>query len=191
MAPVGKLWLLTSEGGIRRDTLNTTFSLNYVFLRATHLLTLCGQSSVSFGLWVSMVLRLGAIYHSKPHTCRGPKDTAARNGEPLRPMSLYYEAADVLANPDKVGGSLKSRIYKNKESKTSPAQIFALISEASKWSPVLKDVIERCGLLAEEKKVGLVRALSKPSSRSMLTVCSLLPPSHCFLRTTCYSRRAA
>ena len=68
-------------------------------------------------------------------------------------MSLYYEAADVLANPEKIGGSLKSRLYKNKELKCSPAQLFALISEASKWSLVLKDIIERCGLLALEKKV--------------------------------------
>ena len=73
-----------------------------------------------------------------------------------RPMSLYYEAATVLANPEKIGGSLKSRIYKNKELKSSPAQLFALISEASKWSLVLKDVIERCGLLAEEKKVRIL-----------------------------------
>ena len=50
--------------------------------------------------------------------------------------------------------TLPVRIYKNKDLKSSPAQLFALISEASKWSLVLKDVIERCGLLAEEKKVG-------------------------------------
>ncbi|KAF1979996.1 S-adenosyl-L-methionine-dependent methyltransferase [Bimuria novae-zelandiae CBS 107.79] len=74
-------------------------------------------------------------------------------------MSLYYEAADVLANSEKTGGSLKSRIYKNKDRKNSPAQLFALISEASKWSPVLKDVIERCGLLAEEKKLTPTLAL--------------------------------
>ena len=75
-------------------------------------------------------------------------------------MSLYYEAAGVLANPEKIGGSLKSRIYKNKELKSSPAQLFALISEASKWSLVLKDIIERCGLLALEKKV---RTMGNPT----------------------------
>lgn len=70
------------------------------------------------------------------------------------PMSLYYEAATILANPDNIGGSLKSRIYKQKDLKSTPGQIFALIAEASKWSVVLKDVIEKCGLLAAEKKVG-------------------------------------
>ncbi|OAL56275.1 NOL1/NOP2/Sun domain family [Pyrenochaeta sp. DS3sAY3a] len=68
-------------------------------------------------------------------------------------MSLYYEAATVLANPENVGGSLKSRIYKQKDLKSTPGQIFALIAEASKWSVVLKDVIEKCGLLAAEKKL--------------------------------------
>ncbi|KAF2790497.1 S-adenosyl-L-methionine-dependent methyltransferase [Melanomma pulvis-pyrius CBS 109.77] len=74
-------------------------------------------------------------------------------------MSLYYEAAAVLANTDKTGGSLKSRIYRQKDLKSSPAQLFALITEASKWSAVLKDVIEKCGLLAEEKKLTPILAL--------------------------------
>ena len=69
-------------------------------------------------------------------------------------MSLYYEAATVLANADNIGGSLKARLYRQKDLKSSPAQLFALISEASKWSLVLKDAIEKCGLLAAEKKVG-------------------------------------
>jgi putative methyltransferase len=68
-------------------------------------------------------------------------------------MSLYYEAAALLANTENTGGSLKSRLFAKKDLKSSPGQIFALIAEASKWSPVLKDVIEKCGLLAEEKKV--------------------------------------
>jgi putative methyltransferase len=68
-------------------------------------------------------------------------------------MSLYYEAAAILANTEKTGGSLKSRIYTKKDLKSSPGQIFALIAETSKWSLVLKDVIEKCGLLAEERKV--------------------------------------
>jgi len=68
-------------------------------------------------------------------------------------MSLYYEAAAILANAENTGGSLKSRIYTKKDLKSTPAQIFALIAEASKWSIVLKDVIEKCNLLAEERKV--------------------------------------
>lgn len=68
-------------------------------------------------------------------------------------MSLYYEAAAIVRNEDKVGGSLKSRIYNKKDLKSAPAQVFALITEASKWSAVLKDVIEKSGVLKEEKKV--------------------------------------
>jgi putative methyltransferase len=68
-------------------------------------------------------------------------------------MSLYYEAADILSNAEKAGGSLKSRIYGKKGLKSSPANVYALVSEATKWSAVLKDVVEKSGLLKEEKKV--------------------------------------
>ena len=74
-------------------------------------------------------------------------------------MSLYYEAAAILANSDNVGGSLKSRIYNKKDLKSTPGQLFALIAETSKWSLVLKDVIEKCKLLAEEKKVHIANIL--------------------------------
>jgi putative methyltransferase len=70
-------------------------------------------------------------------------------------MSLYYEAAATLANPHKTGGSLKSRLYKQTDLKSSPAQLFALITQASKWSPVLKTVIEKSSLLVEERKACL------------------------------------
>ncbi|KAF2026253.1 hypothetical protein EK21DRAFT_74691 [Setomelanomma holmii] len=74
-------------------------------------------------------------------------------------MSLYYEAAALLANTENTGGSLKSRLFTKRDLKSSPGQIFALIAEASKWSLVLKDVIENCSLLAEEKKLTPILAL--------------------------------
>ncbi|KAF2736330.1 NOL1/NOP2/Sun domain family [Polyplosphaeria fusca] len=74
-------------------------------------------------------------------------------------MSLYYEAAALLANPDKTGGSLKSRVYKKKDLKSSPAQLFALLTESAKWSVVLKGVVERSGLLAAERKLTPVLAI--------------------------------
>jgi putative methyltransferase len=89
-------------------------------------------------------------------------------------MSLYYEAAALLTNPDKAGGSLKSRIYKKDDLKSSPAQIFALISEAAKWSAVLKDVIEKSGVLAEEKKAC---AYGNSSIEIVLTLGSSSHPS--------------
>lgn len=68
-------------------------------------------------------------------------------------MSLYYETATILENPDKVGGSFKARIFKKKDLKSKPGQIYALVAEASKWSVVLKDVIEKCEVLKSEWKV--------------------------------------
>jgi putative methyltransferase len=68
-------------------------------------------------------------------------------------MSLYYEAADVLTAPANAGGSLKSRIFGNKNVKSQPAQIYALVIETCKWSSILKEVIERAALLSSERKV--------------------------------------
>jgi len=68
-------------------------------------------------------------------------------------MSLYYEAAEVLAAPKDSGGSLKSRIFSKKDLKSQPAQIYALAIETCKWSPVLKEVIEKADLLRLERKV--------------------------------------
>lgn len=67
-------------------------------------------------------------------------------------MSLYYEAEAVLANKERAGGSLKSRIFGRKTAKHAPAQVFALVSEATKWSPVLKIVVDKSELLKLERK---------------------------------------
>ena len=68
-------------------------------------------------------------------------------------MSLYYEASAVLSNSENTGGSLKSRTYAKKDLRNSPAQIYALVSETTKWSPILKEVVERSEILKYEKKV--------------------------------------
>ncbi|EKG12577.1 hypothetical protein MPH_10242 [Macrophomina phaseolina MS6] len=68
-------------------------------------------------------------------------------------MSLYYEAAGILQNQDNAGGSLTSRIYGKKGLKSKPAAIYALVTESTKWSAVLKDVVENSGILKLEKKV--------------------------------------
>ena len=67
-------------------------------------------------------------------------------------MSLYYDAASILAGPS-AGGSFKSRIYNARDTKASPAQIYALITESSKWDIVLKEVIENASILDVEPKV--------------------------------------
>lgn len=68
-------------------------------------------------------------------------------------MSLYYDAVSILASPTQTGGSFKSRIYNSRSLKSSPAQLYALIIEASKWDLLLKDVIESAGILNLEPKV--------------------------------------
>ena len=81
-------------------------------------------------------------------------------------MSLYYEAASILSRDSSSGGSLKSRIYSDKSLKAAPPQIFALISEASKWDLLLKEVIENAGILPLEPKVSkyIYRISSKRKS---------------------------
>jgi putative methyltransferase len=66
---------------------------------------------------------------------------------------LYYEAADLLTTPTNVGGSLKSRIFSKRDLKSQPAQIYALAIETSKWSSVLKEVVENADILQIERKV--------------------------------------
>jgi putative methyltransferase len=69
-------------------------------------------------------------------------------------MSLYYDASTILTSTaNNQGGSFKSRIYNSKSIKASPAQIYALVTEASKWDILLKEVIENAGLLPSEPKV--------------------------------------
>lgn len=98
-------------------------------------------------------------------------------------MSLYYEAATILENADNVGGSLTSRIYGKKGLKSKPTAIYALVTEATKWSAVLKDVVEKSGILKLEKKVSrtflhLVRTLlsTDPSLRVLVSVSSSILP---------------
>ncbi|KAF6230711.1 hypothetical protein HO173_011063 [Letharia columbiana] len=68
-------------------------------------------------------------------------------------MSLYYDAAPLLLPNSDQAGSLKSRVFNSKGHKSPPKQIFALVTEASKWSPVLSEVIEKSRLLQFERKL--------------------------------------
>ncbi|KAJ5925344.1 hypothetical protein N7454_007983 [Penicillium verhagenii] len=73
-------------------------------------------------------------------------------------MSLYFDAVNILTEPAS-GGSFKSRIYSARDLRAKPAQIYALIIEASKWDTVLADVIDRAGLLDAERKLSPLLAL--------------------------------
>ncbi|KHN95165.1 NOL1/NOP2/sun domain protein [Metarhizium album ARSEF 1941] len=62
-------------------------------------------------------------------------------------MSLYHEAADVLSASPQEGGSLKARVFRRKGVKSSPNQLYALVSETWKWSAVLKELTPALALL--------------------------------------------
>ncbi|KAI4201129.1 MAG: hypothetical protein LQ350_003443 [Teloschistes chrysophthalmus] len=68
-------------------------------------------------------------------------------------MSLYYEAAKFLVPSHEQSGSLKSRVFNSKDLKSQPKQIYALVAEASKWSPILSEVITQSKLLQQERKL--------------------------------------
>lgn len=68
-------------------------------------------------------------------------------------MSLYYEAAQVLDSAQKDGGSIKSLVFSKQDRKSDPKALFALSTEASKWSEILAEVIENSGVLKAEKQV--------------------------------------
>lgn len=70
-------------------------------------------------------------------------------------MSLYHEAAEILTGSSSEGGSLKSRVFKKKGLKSPPNQVYALVLESCKWSPILKEVIEKSELLKFERKVSV------------------------------------
>jgi len=69
-------------------------------------------------------------------------------------MSLYHEAADVLTRASKSTDSLSSLVYGDKKLKSKPAQVYALVVEAAKWSPVISKIVEQASLLKIERKVG-------------------------------------
>lgn len=68
-------------------------------------------------------------------------------------MSLYYDAAALLIPSADQAGSLKSRVFNSKDLKSPSKQVYALVSEASKWSSVLSEVVEKSQLLRLERKV--------------------------------------
>ncbi|KAL4982279.1 S-adenosyl-L-methionine-dependent methyltransferase [Aspergillus falconensis] len=74
-------------------------------------------------------------------------------------MSLYYDAASILTAPSSAGGSFKSRLYNSRNLKASPAQVYALITEAAKWDILLKEVIDQAGILKLEPKLTPLLAL--------------------------------
>lgn len=84
-------------------------------------------------------------------------------------MALYHEAATILDSQNEDGQSLKTAVFSSQQWKSPPKALYALTTEAAKWSLVLSEVIDNSGLLKLEKHVN---TLSNPSC---LTTCTLPP----------------
>ena len=68
-------------------------------------------------------------------------------------MSLYHEAAGILQAVRKEQASVKSCVFSKKGWKSDPKTLFALSTEAAKWSEVLSEALEKSGILGVEKQV--------------------------------------
>ncbi|KAK1086959.1 hypothetical protein LTR48_003074 [Friedmanniomyces endolithicus] len=80
-------------------------------------------------------------------------------------MSLYHEAASILDETRAKKCSIKSLVYttkKGKEWKSDPKALFALSTEAAKWSEVLAEVAGRSGVLGVERTVSRDRFACEP-----------------------------
>ncbi|RFU79925.1 nol1 nop2 sun domain [Trichoderma arundinaceum] len=93
-------------------------------------------------------------------------------------MSLYHEAAEILSSSSDSGGSLKSRVFGKKKGKAPPGQLYALVLESAKWSPVLKEVIEKTELLKLERKLTPTLALLLVHDSLLAKGGIALPQSH-------------
>ncbi|KAK0312949.1 hypothetical protein LTR01_002612 [Friedmanniomyces endolithicus] len=77
-------------------------------------------------------------------------------------MSLYHEAASILDETQAKKCSIKSLVYpakKGKEWKSDPKALFALSTEAAKWSEVLAEAVGRSGVLGVERTLSPTLAL--------------------------------
>ncbi|KAK4639166.1 hypothetical protein QC761_705750 [Podospora bellae-mahoneyi] len=93
-------------------------------------------------------------------------------------MSLYHEAAALLTGPSTHGGSLKSRVFSNKDLKSPPAQVYALALETCKWSSVLKEVVENAELLKHERKLTPILSILLVHDHLLAKGGIALPASH-------------
>ncbi|KAK0736930.1 S-adenosyl-L-methionine-dependent methyltransferase [Apiosordaria backusii] len=93
-------------------------------------------------------------------------------------MSLYHEAAALLTGPSTHGGSLKSRVFSNKDLKSPPAQVYALALETCKWSAVLKEVVENAELLKHERKLTPILSILLSHDLLLAKGGIALPASH-------------
>jgi len=106
---------------------------------------------------MSIRVRVGVTLKSRPRQ----KLSRTENSRQLQKtaMSLYHEAAGILDTVNKGKTSLKAEIFGKKTWKTDGKTLFALTSEAAKWSSILAEVVEKSGILKLERQVRLLAYL--------------------------------
>lgn len=68
-------------------------------------------------------------------------------------MSLYLEAASFIDGTVPSDGSIRSRVYAHRNLKSNPGTVYALLSEAARWSSILSPIIEGADILKLERRV--------------------------------------
>lgn len=84
-------------------------------------------------------------------------------------MSLYYDAVNFLVRPAGSDESLATILHRASSAKTKASQVYALVSEATKWSSVLSGIIEQTEILKHEKKVHLPQHVCKVMPTVLMT----------------------
>ncbi|KAI7217274.1 S-adenosyl-L-methionine-dependent methyltransferase [Hortaea werneckii] len=93
-------------------------------------------------------------------------------------MSLYHEAAGILQSARKEQASVKSLVFSKKGWKSDPKTLFALSTEAAKWSEVLSEALEKSGVLGVEKQLTPELALVLTHDLFLSKKGIALPASH-------------
>ncbi|KAI7547301.1 S-adenosyl-L-methionine-dependent methyltransferase, partial [Hortaea werneckii] len=93
-------------------------------------------------------------------------------------MSLYHEAAGILQSVRKEQASVKSLVFSKKGWKSDPKTLFALSTEAAKWSEVLSEALEKSGVLGVEKQLTPELALVLTHDLFLSKKGIALPASH-------------
>ncbi|KAI7247595.1 hypothetical protein KC317_g7100, partial [Hortaea werneckii] len=93
-------------------------------------------------------------------------------------MSLYHEAAGILQAVRKEQASVKSLVFSKKGWKSDPKTLFALSTEAAKWSEILSEALEKSGILSVEKQLTPELALVLTHDLFLSKKGIALPASH-------------
>ena len=88
-------------------------------------------------------------------------------------MSLYYEAARFTGLQIKTIWLAPSRVFGSTDLKSKPSQLYALLAEASKWSEILSEVIQKAESPTRTKGTRKIDLITITGSTLTIKVCGL------------------